>query len=110
MKHISIEGTRRLITAFQPHENKIYVQQDSAAYEKKLAKVNSQLRQVEQRKNGTIRLHLQMSEQDYEQLLLKYPVLHHGRREQRRKAWERVAKKRPDLAAMEFKPRLFPTK
>ena len=107
MKHVDQEGTRRLKTVFQPHEGRLYVQQDSHEFEKDLADQNARLRQAEQTGTGNVRLHLQMSEQDYEQLLQRHPVLRTGSTRQRRAIWEKIAKQRPDLVAMEFKQRLF---
>ena len=107
MKKIDFEGTRRLQTVFQPHENRMYVQQDSHQYEGLLAGLNARMRAMGQTGKGNVRLHLQMSEQEYNQLLAKYPILATGTTEQRRRAWERVAKKRPELVAMEFQPRVF---
>lgn len=106
MRRVDHEGTRRLTTAIQPHENKLYVQQDSFEFEKLVADQNSALRGVEQTGKGTTRLHLQMSEQDYLELIRDFPLLRTGNTEQRRRLWQRVAKLRPHLVAMEFKPRI----
>lgn len=106
-KKVDYEGTRRLTTAYQPHEGKMYVQQDSYEFEHHLANQNAKLRQVEQTGKGPVRLHLQMSEQDYAELLKKYPVLNTGTTEQRRVLWEQIAKSRPDLVAIEFKARML---
>lgn len=104
--HVDHEGTRRLITKFQPHEGKMYVQQDSHEYEKKLYDHNAKLRQLGQTGKGNVRLHLQMSEQDYVQLCQQYPLLHHGTSRQRRKLWMKIAKERPELVAIPFEKRL----
>jgi len=104
---VDYEGTRRITTKFQPSEDRLYVEHDSSQFEKEVYERNRRARGAEQTGKGSVRLHLQMSEQDYAELCLKYPVLHHGNTRARRKAWERVAKLRPELVAMEFKPRLF---
>ncbi len=108
MKHVDQDGTRRIQSVFQPHENRMYVRQDSEEFEKTLTAQNAKLRQVEH--SGLVRLHLQMSEQDYAELLAKYPLLLHGNTRQRRALWEKIAKERPDLVAAEFKPRLHPAR
>lgn len=103
---IDYEGTRRLKTVFQPSENKVYVQQDSEQIERDIYSRNKRARQADQTGKGPVRMHLQMSEQDYVQLCQQYPELHHGSTSVRRKLWQKIAKERPELVAMEFKPRL----
>lgn len=102
------EGTRRLTTVYQPHEDRLYVQQDSHQIEAEIAQRNAQMRQVEQSGKGPVRLMLTMSDQDLEQLTRKYPDLLTGSAARRRELAFRIARERPELVAMEFKPRLHP--
>jgi len=107
MKKVDFEGTRQITTVSQPHENRLYVQQDSKEFEKRIYEQNSRLRNTDQTGTGSVRMHLQMSEQDLEQLVQKYPLLRTGNSRQRRALWMKIARQRPELVAMEFKKRVF---
>ena len=107
-KIIEREGTRKLTTVWQPHEEKLYVQHDSSEAEAQIYRRNARMRELEQTGKGPVRLALSMSEQDFEELAKQYPAIIRGRGAERRRAWERIAKERPELVAMEFKPRLHP--
>ena len=109
MKRVDKIGGIVQTTVFQKHEEKLYVHRNSEEHEKEIYSKNARARAYGQTGKGSVRLHLQMSEQDYTELCLKYPVLHHGNSRQRRKAWLQIAKKRPELVAMPFEKRFHPT-
>ena len=101
-KHISVDPATgvRTVAHLQPHEERLYIQTDSTSIERAIAAQNAKLRSEGGHKPH-VRLHLQMSHQDLLELAEKYPI-HAGDPDTRRRAWEQIAKDRPELVAKPF--------
>ena len=76
------------------------------AYARTILESNKRL-QIEEPHRADVRMHLQMSPEQWHRLVLTYPELHHGTADEKRRAWEKVARMYPQIVAKDFRGKFY---
>ena len=97
--HQELDGGVLLSTKYQPHEDRMYVHRKDVS-EPGIYEQNKRLRTADSSKD--VRLALVISQSDLTELAEQYPI-HSGNADERRRAWEQIARDKPHLVAKEFR-------
>jgi hypothetical protein len=101
--HQELDGGVLLTTKFQAHEGKMYVHRKDVS-EPLIYEQNKRLRAEDSNKD--VRLALVLSQSDLVELAAQYPI-HSGSADERRRAWEQIARDKPHLVAKEFRSKFL---
>lgn len=96
------DGITTTKVAYQPHEDKLYVNRESN-HEKAILDQNNSMRNDDGFvKNGNVRMVIRVSQEKYVELIKQYPGLIRGTAEDRRRTWELIGKEHPEYVAKNF--------
>ncbi len=97
------DGTTKVLIADQPHEDTLYVSRcTDPEFLKAITQANAKLR-LEEPQKPFVRMHLRLSQDQYERICKRHPEIHQGTQDDRRRAWEKVAKLYPQIVAKDMR-------
>lgn len=102
MKEIR-DGGSRIQLVDQPHEDTLYISRsDDPDLLKGITKANEKLR-LETPQKPYVRMHLRLTPGQFERISKLHPEVHQGTQDDRRRAWERIAKLYPQIVAKDMR-------